>query len=1493
MLKFHHAYLSDDLARFTDLVARSKAESDHRPAQGSYKAPVSSKLKGKRDINLQDSLGRTVLHHIASDGRIDFLEAILDHPALDVAQPDRESGWSAVHRALYNGRVEVVRILLTRLPSPLARELLEQKDAEGNTPFDVYNATVSGVNPPRHDVTVGGTDFFSFGSNANHTLGFSDADDRAFPERVMLRRPVLQHEKISKFRPQRILDVVMAKYHTLVLTDDSSDNLYACGFANAGRLGFEGSTQFTLRPIKGVSGRAVAMAAAQDHSLAVTESGELYAWGANKHGQLGYEIDTAAGYSATPRKVVKLAKEPVIGVAVSPIHSVAFTDTSLWTWGLNEGQLGYEIAQSVGAVTSIPRKVTSLSSPVKQATATRHATICLLEGAEVLVFTSYGYFRLALQFDRFSSQYSVFRPRKAYEPARVVKVVSGGGATRSTIAVLTNHGDVFSFVLDDSTRDTKPSLVAKQVKLGRVWSLRKKHLAVRDLDVGQEGDIAMCTESGSVFLRQKRTSKQPGGGISGGAGGSGNNRIDGLGPAKDYRITQISRITRITAVRASETGAFGLIRDDVDPLQIKLTATTLAEDLLCVLPYAGIIIDEDDQDEAVTVHSDDSETEEAADDRSTVKTPAHFTRALDMLKSPTFEDDWEVDQEGHDLVFSVAGKLVPAHQAICCARSSVLRALLLDGQEVAGLKLEVISDPPSIAVEDMDLRSFIVVLHWIYTDLVLQTWSASTHRQPQALQIVQANVKRLSLLLGLKPLSKAMSAAYLVRPRPSLPQDIAALLRDTRLLELADMQLALADGETRHCHSAIVASRSEFFSAMFEGAWVEARRSDDAIGQVTINVRHIDAATMDLVLDHIYGDADISVFDELDVPEVEDLLEIVLKVLAVATELMLPRLREACQAMLRDKMHRKNLAVMLHEADVYSCEQLKEACLDYAARNLDLLIQNNLLTNQQISSQLMHDLELDIIRKQIKRLPLTKSGRLLGELIQRHPSILEETETQRKQYLASLLAPPAPAGPGRTDTPANDELQSFRRRQSRTTPSASPALVAARISGSAVATDDSAAIFSMDDYDLRQDEPFTLVQGSRRGSNRPSPVVRAVRSPDPQVSFSPLPATRSSPAQHQQTPGSASASRYGSQGNSHHRGSFSGNMHNETPAAKQTTRGWSTPAQTPQVVDLRAFMTQHQQQQQHAIPRAGTTPSASASASQASGLTKSIHNARPSQKERKASAAHDFLFSEHQQVDNASPASRPSTSAGGGSPWTAVSASPAASLQSIIAAQTTPSAAAKPAVSRPIVTPTRSTAHSNGRPGPSSMPRQPPASMSLGGGSAHVSASPIASLGKQSLADIIAQETTAKSQLQAYTAKRSMLEIQQEEEFERWFAAESARIKKDEAMAKSLQQQQQQQQQQQSAKQQQAGKGKGKAARSKSKTTPEKKPPQAHGKAGGKQPQAPKRASSQGQIQSQNQTQPTQSTPETATRATATATAVQPLMVPRTLRPEAPGFTPK
>lgn len=90
-----------------------------------------------------DGLTYRVLHLAAgtlTQQAYSFFSILLRNPDIRVNLQDYESGYTALHRALFAGNIRVARDLLARNDIDLS-----VKDAEGLTAFDLYNGTVDGV----------------------------------------------------------------------------------------------------------------------------------------------------------------------------------------------------------------------------------------------------------------------------------------------------------------------------------------------------------------------------------------------------------------------------------------------------------------------------------------------------------------------------------------------------------------------------------------------------------------------------------------------------------------------------------------------------------------------------------------------------------------------------------------------------------------------------------------------------------------------------------------------------------------------------------------------------------------------------------------------------------------------------------------------------------------------------------------------------------------------------------------------------------------------------------------------------------------------------------------------------------------------------------------------------------------------------------------------------------------------------------------------------
>ena len=82
------------------------------------------------------------------------------------------------------------------------------------------------------------------------------------------------------------------------------------------------------------------MTAGQIHCGAITKKGKIYMWGSNDKGQLGLKLTEKI--INKPRLLNAFAKKKIISIALGKYHSIALTQSfDVYSWGSNEnGQLG-------------------------------------------------------------------------------------------------------------------------------------------------------------------------------------------------------------------------------------------------------------------------------------------------------------------------------------------------------------------------------------------------------------------------------------------------------------------------------------------------------------------------------------------------------------------------------------------------------------------------------------------------------------------------------------------------------------------------------------------------------------------------------------------------------------------------------------------------------------------------------------------------------------------------------------------------------------------------------------------------------------------------------------------------------------------------------------------------------------------------------------------------------------------------------------------------
>jgi alpha-tubulin suppressor-like RCC1 family protein len=1077
------------------LTAKARKPSNFSPHAGNMPSLT------KADVNWRDSNGMTLLHHAASsttENALEFAQALVEHPLIDLYLQDAENSWTALHRAFYFGNITIARAILERDSSDALRRgigggLVKMKDREGLGPLDLYAATIrdrtlrpEGQRRPRaasdaseeevdmdneqeirsrvnvFATNISGDEVYTFGSNKNITLGFGDEDDRQHPERITLKRPdhllqrfyrehVREYEKTwatydpvitqtghsalprslpvesmpwaVKNRPLIIQDVFMSKLSTAVLTTDPESNLYMCGHGPGGRLGVgDEQSRFRFVCIDGgaLSRKKLAtVALGQNHTLAVDDRGEVFSWGSNGYGQLGYTLPKTGIKDEDPVSCVPaqifgpLKREIVIGVAASRMHSVAYTSTSLYTFGKNEGQLGIVDSDARSLEYQVtPRKVAAsrFAAPIVSVAAIDRATICLLENHDVWVFANYGYAKIQFPLDGSSSFLKdSFRVTRYDDTVNHISKITAGG---DTICAMSSSGEVYTLSVSQRTDQgiastTNPTKIRGALSTPQeIWSLKKNNMAARDVGVDADGSIILTTEEGSVWKRSRRTKIKDG------------KSLETIQyKPKDYKFSRIAGLSRVTAVRSSAYGAYAAVRRDCDvtKTQTLVEEQNIWSDLFPLLCFHDLSIQED---------VPDSESEEPQPRFWQGRKKPDEVQLLrkHLLQSKDIEKDLEEhlrqpaneNFSGFDAIIAsnVSELRFPAHQFILAGRSRVLRAGLQtfsDGGDFSVSDLLISerdsSGRPVIIFQGLDTLTLVDFLLYCYTDSIVDFWH-HTRGSPMAFRYRQVRTELMKVAAKLELLKLEPAVRQMIEPERCLHMDLEIATRDQNYFANGDIRVQLSDGEVL-VHGAMVCQRCPFFEGMFMGRaggrWLEERRGllQNATDAVDVDLQHIESDIFRMVLRHIYADTGEELFDDIVSTDLDEFLDVVMEVMAVANELMLDRLSQVCQRVVGQHVTTRNVCGLLNAIAPSSVTEFKDASLEYLCLSLEAMLQGGLL--DELEEDLLLELD-DIVRaNQLALMPFAKSGRAEALLHERHPELAALIDRDRHIKLDSIM----------------------------------------------------------------------------------------------------------------------------------------------------------------------------------------------------------------------------------------------------------------------------------------------------------------------------------------------------------------------------------------------------------------------------------------------------------------------------------------------------------
>ncbi|KAG8936134.1 hypothetical protein FRC02_004452 [Tulasnella sp. 418] len=973
----HIHFLNKGLARFRQVLesikpnANSSGLSSSGPRSWQNNSPANVQTC---DINARDHMGRTVLHLACTSLEpyaLEFVKALLQHPAINVNAHDDESHWTALHRALWVGNLPAVVLLLQHADMDTGI-----KDYDGYTAFDLYSSTIEGTLP-----TPGAQDLFIWGSNRNATLGLGDAGDRVFPEQVDLERNLVEEKPGSHFYPVRFKSIHMSRLHTVAVTTEGSSNVRACGFGLGGRLG-QGPlqhTQYRFAPLSHVAHLCVRAAAlGQDHTLIVTTSSDVYSWGMNRFHQLGYVIETKGpGTEETSQSTAKrisgpLKKEIVEGVAASKIASACFTKTDVFTWGTNRGQLGY--AKAAQPVQIIPRKVTAVTQQPVDLCMTDSALCVLLVTKDVLCFYADTHFRISFPAQVFPPSIAPYRPPQVTSKfASILKVT----CAEETFAAMSSLGDVFSWTLPElETSSASHSITPKPQ---RIWALRRQMHGAKDVALGADGSVILCTESGHVFVRTRNIKQQA-------------NTSN-----KAFKFHRVPVLNRVVQVTASTSGAYAALRVDPVVKPVAVRGPSLADSLANLLPVLkpgirdGIRTKENSK--MVNGPVEEDEDEDVGGDIAMLRDFCEILAHRRENNSPLSHHPVTLgDPNGDIQIFTSSGFLLQAHSFIFHARSARMTDLLngcvrrlAEGNIVLTSHMANFSSKTRLTIQGCDALTIILLLQYFYTDRIIGVGDRRIEVATRSncsllgvgLPVIRLQLQRLSSILGLQLLSDVLDSISKREPRPTLETH---MLNHFKALQTFDSHggainhdtLLVLKDRTIKCHSAQLRVRSPIFASLFSDPdWTINRWKE---GVITIDLRHLDWRAMECVVRYICGGSEEETLEDMTntITTTEELIDYLFHVMAAANELLLDKLILVCSRAVARHINPGNVCHILSEATFLYATDLMDSLHDYITVNLEYLLERGLL--RDLTPEVARNLSAFIQLRQSEKLPVTRSN---------------------------------------------------------------------------------------------------------------------------------------------------------------------------------------------------------------------------------------------------------------------------------------------------------------------------------------------------------------------------------------------------------------------------------------------------------------------------------------------------------------------------------------
>lgn len=848
-----------------------------------------------------DMFGRSALHMAASCGKVEIVEWLIEEKGGDLTLKDAESGWTALHRAMFYGQLATVRLLVQYNSDLYTRDHL------GLSPLDLAMKD----RPPY--VSYDKADFcdvYTWGDNINLTLGHGKEQRRGHPE------------VIDEFRKKaiQVKEVVLCKYHSVFLTGDGQ--VYTCGHGQGGRLGHGDEQTYTVpKLVETLRDQVcVQVVASRDHTVFLMKDGVVFSCGLNDSHQLGQ--GGSSPKSLTPRQVTSknLKGKLVKGVCVGRFHTVLYTSDAVYTCGLNAGQLGHP--KGAEKQTQL-RQVSNLNHPeisIVIVSCSDAATVCLTTRGDIYVLHEYQCRKIA---SKWQDIQEIFVSGGNLDHMSDLDVLREKGGEELRILLLNSTGKVFVW------HAASPSL--KRCR----WVIRRQ-LTVTHVALSTH-NVAIVTDSGEAFVgnfvakksrkESTQTSKEQ-------ESDDFELRLIDLllkDEAEDVLLRRLPEIHRGTRIFMDPKGRnFCALQSLPNSC---LTDVPSVSQLEMALHFQQLQEEADEFDMIHDVILKVKNRSWAAHKFILLSRSDLFYKLIADVKRKSSDDKTTLEiPDVNPEIF---------HQ--------MLTYIYTDSCDL--LKIGSAFDFKSVLTEkdcnendfDGDFKgSFRGKSAYEVTQKKKgkEKKNAKTASERDPIRLLQDMGKKF----GVKGLAKRLEGIQYVNGRiegKSKQQTRAPLRFDrSKLSDLYDITIQSEDGTEVCCHRCVLVARLEYFHSMLSSGWVETSSTQ----ALTLPVP---GDCLQILFDFLYSDEAPGVTGSRNI-------ELICNVLVMADQLLVSRLVEICEVTLSQLVTMKNVGELLELSTLYNAQQLQALCQQYVLINLPTITEGRYL--DMVSEDVMEDL---------------------------------------------------------------------------------------------------------------------------------------------------------------------------------------------------------------------------------------------------------------------------------------------------------------------------------------------------------------------------------------------------------------------------------------------------------------------------------------------------------------------------------------------------------